>query len=155
MIIIVSACTAGVKCRYDESHRVNKKIVKLVSEKKALPLCPEVLGGRPVPRSPVEIVGGTGDDVIDGIARVKDKEGNDYTEEVIDGVEEFLKTVSRLNVKVVVMKTKSPTCGYGKIHDGTFSGILKAGNGVLAAALERRGIKIYTEDNLQDLPDTI
>lgn len=152
-MIIVSACLAGVCCRYDGTSKINKDIMKLVAERKAIPLCPEVLGGRKVPREQVEIINGTGEDVIDGKAFVKDKNGNDVTEEILNGVKEVLLTIERLNVKVVILKTKSPTCGFGKIYDGTFSSVLKDGNGVLAAALIRKNIKILTEENFFEFID--
>ncbi len=149
-MIVVSACIAGVSCRYDGTSRLQENILKLVAQRKAIPLCPEMLGGRKVPREPVEIINGTGEDVLDGKAFVKDKQGNDVTKEILLGVKEFVLTVERLGVKMVILKTKSPTCGYGKIFDGTFSNILKDGNGVLGAALKRKGIKIYTEENFME-----
>lgn len=152
-MIVVSACIAGVACRYDGTSRLNENILNLVAQRKAIPLCPEMLGGRKVPREPVEIVNGDGEDVLDGKAYVKDKNGNDVTEEILAGIKEFILTIERLNVKMVILKTKSPTCGYGKIFDGTFSNILKDGNGVLAAALKRKGITIYTEENFMEFYD--
>ncbi len=149
-MIVVSACIAGVSCRYDGTSRLQENILKLVAQRKAIPLCPEMLGGRKVPREPVEIINGTGEDVLDRKAFVKDKHGNDVTEEILQGVKEFVLTVERLGVKMVILKTKSPTCGYGKIYDGTFNNILKDGNGVLAAALKRKGITIYTEENFME-----
>lgn len=154
-MIIVSACIAGVSCRYDGTSRLNEKILKLVAEKKAIPLCPEILGGRKIPREPVEIINGNGEDVLDGKAYVKDKNGNDVTTEILTGVKEFLFTVERLGVKIVILKTKSPTCGSGKIYDGTFSNVLKDGDGVLVAALRQKGIKIYTEENFMEIYDSL
>ncbi len=152
-MIVVSACIAGVACRYDGTSKLNENILKLVAQRKAIPLCPEMLGGRKVPREPVEIINGDGEDVLDGKACVKDKNGNDVTQEILEGVKEFLLTIERLNVKMVILKTKSPTCGYGKIFNGTFKNELKQGNGVLAAALKRKGIKIYTEENFMEVYD--
>jgi uncharacterized protein YbbK (DUF523 family) len=154
-MILVSACLAGVRCRHDGSHKLVDKIQKLIATRKAIPLCPEIMGGRPIPRPPTEIVGGTGDDVISGRAKILDKEGNDVTAEVMDGAKEFVKSVKRMEIKAVILKSKSPSCGYGKIYDGTFSGTLKDGNGVVAAMLEREGIKIYNEDNCEELIETL
>lgn len=152
-MIVVSACIAGVECRYDGTSKLDENILKLVARRKAIPLCPEMLGGRKVPREPVEIINGDGEDVLDGKAFVKDKNGNDVTKEILDGIKEFMLTIDRLGVKMVILKTKSPTCGYGKIYDGTFNNVLKDGNGVLAAALKRKGITIYTEENFMQFYD--
>ncbi|MCE5300487.1 MAG: DUF523 domain-containing protein [Spirochaetia bacterium] len=150
-MILVSACLAGVKCRYDGEHRLVENIRQLTTTGRAMPLCPEVLGGRPIPREPVEITGGTGVDVLDGRAKVVDKNGGDHTQEILDGVTEFIKAVKRMNVTAVIMKTKSPACGAGRVYDGTFTGLLIDGDGVLTAALKREGIKIYTEENREEI----
>jgi len=150
-MILVSACLAGVKCRYDGRAKTDPAVRLLVAEKKAMPFCPDLLGGRRVPRNSVEIVGGTGADVLAGRARVKDKEGNDVTEETLAGVKEFIKTLHALNAEAVILKTKSPVCGFGEIYDGTFTGTLIEGNGVLGAALAMENIVIYTEYNIAEL----
>ena len=148
-MIIVSACLAGVNCRHDGKNRENPIIQKLISNHLAVPLCPEVLGGRPVPRVPCEITGGTAEQVLSGTAFVRDKNGKDVTAEVLDGVKIFMKAVARMNVTAVILKTKSPTCGRGKVHDGTFTGKMIDGNGVLTAALLKEGIRVYTEEDCE------
>lgn len=154
-MIIVSACLAGVNCRYDGCLLENKLIKKLVSARQAIPLCPEVMGGRPVPRAPAEIKGGTGEDVLTGKAGIIDREGRNVTQEVITGVNYVAAAAKRMNVRIFILKTKSPTCGYGQVFDGTFTGKLVPGNGVMAAALLREGIKIYTEHDCGGLIDEL
>jgi uncharacterized protein YbbK (DUF523 family) len=149
-MIIVSACLAGVNCRHDGKIIENKLIQKLVSRRLAIPLCPEVLGGRPVPRVACEIIGGTAEQVLTGTAYVRDKNGKDVTTEIQDGVKNVMKAVSRMNVTAVILKTKSPTCGKGKIFDGTFTGKMIDGVGVLTAALLNEGVKVYTEEDCAD-----
>ncbi|OPG99233.1 hypothetical protein B2I21_06340, partial [Chryseobacterium mucoviscidosis] len=78
-MILVSSCLAGVECRYNGSHSYVEKINKLVEEKKAVMACPELLGGFQTPREPAEIIGGTGEDVLDGKAVIKTQSGNDVT----------------------------------------------------------------------------
>ena len=146
-MIIVSACLAGVACRHDGTGRENELIQELAANRLAMPMCPEVLGGREIPRTPCEIQGGTGADVIAGRAKVTDKNGKDVTKEIMEGVNTVLKAVERMNVTAVILKSKSPTCGCGSIYDGSFSGKLIAGDGVLAAALKQKGVKVYTEEN--------
>lgn len=146
---MVSACLAGVNCRHDGKTIGNKLIQKLVGRRLATPLCPEVLGGRPVPRTACEISGGTGMQVLSGAAKVMDQNGIDVTAEIKDGVTNVMKAVRRMNITAVILKTKSPTCGKGKIHDGTFTGKTIDGNGVLTAALISEGIKVYTEEDCE------
>jgi uncharacterized protein YbbK (DUF523 family) len=144
---IASACLCGIKCRYDGKSCENKKIVELFINGEILPVCPEHLGGLTIPRNPVEIIGGDGKDVLNGKAYLLDKSGNlDCTKQFINGAEKVLRVVKNLGIKEAILKENSPSCGYGKIYDGTFLGRLKEGNGVLAQLLHENGIKIYSSD---------
>lgn len=143
-IILVSACLAGVNCRYDKKLKSDEKIIRLVVEGKAIPLCPEILGGLRTPRPATETINGDGKDVLNGKAKVKDKNGNDYTREFIAGAVKILKIAKILGIKKAILKSKSPSCGNNKIFDGTFSGNIIKGDGVLSALLKRHGIKIIS-----------
>ena len=48
-------------------------------------------------------------------------------------------------IEGAILKANSPSCGYGEIYDGTFSGKLKEGNGIFAQILENDKIRIITE----------
>jgi uncharacterized protein YbbK (DUF523 family) len=154
-MILISACLCGVNCRHDGRIIENEKLKKLAIRKKAIPLCPEVLGGRNVPRPPAEIIDGTAEDVINGSAKVKDISGKDVTNETITGVMYVVAAVKRLGIKKAILKTKSPTCGKGQIFDGTFSGKLIDGNGVLTTVLLKEGIEVFTEDNCENLVEAL
>lgn len=118
----------------------------MVDEGRAIPVCPEVLGGLPVPRSRYEIRDGIGEDVLSGSARVVASDGKDVTVAFIAGATRVLELAKKHGIKRAIMKSKSPSCGFGKIYDGTFAGILKRGNGVAAAMLIKNGISVTTED---------
>jgi len=150
-IFIVSACLAGVNCKYNGGNNEVPDIARLVSGGRAILVCPEQLGGLPTPRLPAEIVGGSGEDVLDGRCRIKNKEGNDVTEEFLKGAEEVLKIAKLAGATKAILKSKSPSCGCGKIYDGTFSGKLKPGNGVTAELLKRNGIDVRTEESKKAL----
>lgn len=117
----------------------------MVSEGKAIPICPEQLGGCPTPRGVVEIAGGTGADVLDGKCKVIRKNGEDTTEEFLKGAEEVLKIAKMVGATNAILKARSPSCGCGFVYDGTFSGKLIKGNGVTAELLLRNGIEVTTE----------
>ena len=104
MMILVSACLAGLDVKYNGSHNLNEKIKKWFDEKKAIPICPEVLGGLSIPREPAEIVGGEGEDVLDGHAKVITNNGIDVTEQFIKGANETLKIALDLNATMVILK---------------------------------------------------
>lgn len=143
---IVSGCFAGIACRYDQKHNRVNEIQKLVREGKAVPVCPEQMGGLPTPRNPAEIVGGDGYDVLDGKARVMDNQGNDVTEAFLAGAREALNMAKAVGAKEAILKEKSPSCGSCAIYDGTFSKSKKAGVGVTTALLRRHGIRVTSEE---------
>ena len=55
MPIAVSACLLGEPCRYDGKSRPCEDVLKLHDACEMVPVCPEVLGGLPVPHAPCEI----------------------------------------------------------------------------------------------------
>lgn len=139
---IVSSCLAGIQCRYDGSHCANGVVKKLVETGEALPLCPEVLGGLPIPRKPCEII------QKEGGQRVISKDGRDVTEYFVKGADKVVKIAKILGVKKVILQSRSPSCGFGQIYDGTFSGKLISGKGITAQRLIEKGISIYNENNI-------
>jgi len=137
-MIIVSACLAGIKCRYDGLDNACQKIIELVKRGEALPLCPEQLGGLSTPRIPAEIIKD----------RVINFQGIDITENFIIGAAETLKIAKMINCKLAILKQRSPSCGFGQIYDGSHSNKLIPGNGITAQLLNNNGINIRTEYDL-------
>jgi uncharacterized protein YbbK (DUF523 family) len=145
---LVSACLLGIRCNWkgDESY-LDHKVLALAGEGLLLPVCPEQLGGLPTPRSPQEIQGGDGEAVLDGRAKVVNREGVDVTARFIRGAEETLKIARLLGVTEFVGKSGSPSCSCNWIYDGSFSGGRVPGKGVTAALLGRHGIRLTSEDD--------
>ena len=135
-MIVVSACLAGEKCRYDVRSCPDEMVLKLVAEHKAILVCPECLGGLPSLRSPSEIKGN----------KVISKEGFDRTEEFKQGALRALAIAQENNCHLAVFKSKSPSCGINRIYDGTFSGTLTKGNGVAAQLFLDHGIQVIDEN---------
>ena len=133
---IVSACLAGIECRYDCKSQERVDIVEMVKNGDAIPLCPEQLGGLSTPRTPAEIQG----------ERVIAKDGKDVTENYMRGAEEALKMTQLVNADEALLKSKSPMCGCGKIYDGSYSGNLIDGDGVFTKLLKKNGIKVTSVD---------
>ncbi len=137
-MILVSACLVGLNCKYNGKNNYNEKIFELVKEGKAIPICPEQLGGLTTPRKPSEIK------YINGERRVINIDGVDVTEEYEKGAKEVLELAKKLNVTKVILKDRSPACGKGKIYDGTFTGNLKDDNGILADLLIKNNIEVIS-----------
>ncbi|WP_432356035.1 DUF523 domain-containing protein [Sporosarcina sp. A2] len=154
-MILVSSCLAGLQVRYNGTHCLNHRISKLIEEGQAIPVCPELLGGFSTPREPAEIIGGNGEDVLDGKAKVVEKSGKDVTELYIKGAYTTLKKAKDVNATVVVLKEYSPSCGSSTIYNGKFLGEKVAGNGVTTALLRRNGLQVISEEQFADNFDEI
>lgn len=147
-MIIVSSCLAGMKVRYNGTDCLDASLQKLLDEGKAAAVCPELLGGFATPREPAEITGGSGGDVLDGIAKVIDRCGNDVTGMYIEGAYQTLDKVREYGASVVVLKENSPSCGSSMIYNGEFTGVKIPGQGVTSALLRRNGIEVISEEQL-------
>lgn len=146
-MILVSGCLCGINCKYNGGNNLNEEIRKLLMSGKAIPVCPEQLGGQETPRPPHEIINGTGSDVLEGKAIVGGQDGEDVTDKFIKGAEETLRIAKECDAKVAILKARSPSCGLGSIYNGSFDGSKRDGNGVTAELLIKNGIKVYTEEN--------
>lgn len=145
VMILVSSCLAGLNVRYDGKNCLYEKIRELIDEEKAVSVCPEVLGGLSIPREPAEIIGGNGEDVLDGKARVVNVSGQDVTAEFLKGAYVALEKSKEIGARLIILKERSPSCGSSMIYDGQFSGRKIAGNGVTSALLKRHGFRVVSE----------
>lgn len=139
--ILVSACLLGISCRYDGKSKPVDAVIALKDKYELIPVCAEVLGGLPTPRIGAEIVGN----------KVLRRDGYDVTYEYHKGASEALKIAIKNDCKIAILKSKSPSCGKGKIYDGTFKRVLTDGNGVLANLLIENGIKVLSETEIDNL----
>jgi uncharacterized protein YbbK (DUF523 family) len=144
---LVSACLAGCLCRYDQQPVACDPIRTLIEKGRALPICPEQMGGLPTPRPPAEIVEGTGEDVLDGRARVVDCHGRDVTDAFLAGARETLKLAQLVGATEAILKERCPSCSSGAIYDGSFSGAQRPGQGVTAALLRRHGVRVESDES--------
>lgn len=137
---LISACLIGVDCKYSGGNNLisEEKLEKLKSEYELIPVCPEVFGGLPTPRTPAERVG---DKVIS-------KDGKDVTAEYEKGAAAAELLAKTFGAEIAFLKENSPSCGSGKIYDGTFSGTLTDGDGVTAEKLKKNGITVIGESKI-------
>lgn len=140
MKIAVSACLVGKNTKYDGTNNYNKAVMEYLKDKEYILICPEVAGGLPTPRIPSE--------------RVKDKvinkENIDVTHNFIIGASKTLEELKKQNIELVVVKSKSPSCGYKQIYDGSFTGTIIEGNGVFTELAVKNGIQILTEKDIEN-----
>ncbi|MEG0797420.1 MAG: DUF523 domain-containing protein [Acidaminococcaceae bacterium] len=140
-IVLVSACLLGFTCRYDGKAQRVEAVQSLANKYRLLPICPERLGGLTVPRPPAEIRGG----------RVYNNRDEEVTDYFLRGAKLVGKLAQRYECKAAVLKANSPSCGYGYIYDGTFTGRKIEGNGLTATHLLKLGLKLVNENTLAQL----
>lgn len=141
MKILISACLLGLPCRYDGASKPQPWVAALAQRHELVPVCPEQLGGLPTPREPSERREG----------HVVMRTGADVTEQYRRGAEAALALCRLLGCEAAILKERSPSCGHGKIYDGTFSGTLTKRDGVTAELLLRSGIRVYGESRAEEL----
>ena len=136
--ILCSACLLGLSCRYDGNSRPNNKVIELIKDYILIPVCPEQLGGLPTPRECSEISG----------TKVFTKSGRDVTQNFVHGAKQTLYIAKLLGIKKAILKQYSPSCGCGKIYDGSFSGKIIEGDGVTTKLLKEEGIFVVSDEEL-------
>ena len=139
MKIMVSACLAGENCKYNGGNNRNEKIIELISQNEAVLVCPEVLGGLPTPRIPAEIVDGT----------VINRDGISVDMEYRRGAEETLRIAEQEKPDIVILQSRSPSCGVNQRYDGTFSGTRIDATGITAELLIKNGFRVIDIEDLQ------
>lgn len=138
--VLVSACLAGHACRYDGGTTPHPYVLRLLEQGRVVAVCPEELGGLPTPREPVELCAG----------RAMSRSGRDVTPEFLTGVRRSLDIALAAGCRVAILKSRSPCCGLGRVYDGSFSGVLVPGDGMLAARLKAQGFALCTDEDLPE-----
>ena len=139
MKIGISACLTGYNVRYNGSNKLNKELLKLLEGHELIVICPEFRAGFSIPHKPLEIKDG----------QVITSDGKFVTEKLNKGSLLCLEKIK--DCDFLILKSKSPSCGYKKIYDGTFSNTLTDGNGIFTQLCINNGLKIYTENDLEEI----
>lgn len=138
MKILVSACLLGENCKYNGGNNYSAVLAAFLEGHDVIPVCPEVLGGLPVPRYPCEIVNGV----------VLRQDGVSCDREYHLGAEKALEIAKKEQVDLAVLQSRSPSCGVRQIYDGSFSKKLIDGQGVFAEMLIREGFPVKDIEEL-------
>lgn len=114
-----------------------------VKEGGVISICPEMAGGLPTPRPPAEIQK----------AKVVTIDGDDVTLQYIAGAKKALVLIQAHHIRVAILKARSPSCGSKQIYDGTFSRKLIEGMGITAALLNKHGVLVFDENQIDKALD--
>ena len=140
MRILVSACLLGENCKYNGGNNYNPAVAEFVKDKEVLPICPEMMAGMGCPRIPIEIV--------DGV--LMDRDGNNVDAAMRKAVEQAMEMIREEDIQCAVLQSRSPTCGVNQIYDGSFTGKLIEGSGVLAQALKLVGYRVVDAEDIKN-----
>ena len=138
MKIMVSACRAGENCKYSGGNNRNDRVMALFGENEIIPVCPEIMGGLPVPRSPAEIVNGT----------VINRDGVSVDREYRLGAQMVLEIAEKEQPDLIILQSRSPSCGVKRRYDGTFSGKLIDRPGITAELLLSHGFRVMDVEDI-------
>lgn len=143
--ILLSHCFLGENVRYNsEIITFNSPLIKLwQQQKRIIAICPEVAGGLTVPREPAEQQAHN-DEVIT-------ISGSNVSKQFNKGANQALALCQQHNIRFAVLKESSPSCGSTLIYDGSFSNKKIAGQGITSKLLTKAGIKVFSENNLNEL----
>lgn len=141
-MIGISSCLCGINCKYNGKNNLNPIFLELLNSGLAVPICPEQLGGLKTPRVPAEIKKD-----FKGNLQVVTKNNIDVTKEYELGAKRALDILKALGITKVILRRRSPSCGYGEIYDGTFTGTITKGNGVTVDLFLKNGIEVITDDD--------
>ena len=141
MKIMVSACLAGENCKYNGGSNRNEKVLRLIKDNEAIPVCPEQMGGLPTPRVPSEIK--------EGVVTARD--GRSVDKEFRSGAAKCLEIALRERPDMIVLQSRSPSCGVKQRYDGTFTGTLMEGAGVTAQLLMENGFRCIDVEDLVEI----
>ncbi|WP_072680578.1 DUF523 domain-containing protein [Arcobacter sp. LA11] len=154
MKILISSCLLGEDVRYDGENSsiaygssftfAQKELfMDILCENEIYSFCPEVSGGLPTPREAAEIISRTKPFIV------QTKEKTDVTINFLIGAKNAFELCQSEDIKVALLKSKSPSCGNEKIYDGTFSGNLIEGQGLTAKLLIENGVVVFNENQLE------
>lgn len=138
MVIAVSACLLGENCKYNGGNNYSEKVRAFCEGHEVIPICPEVMGGLPTPRVPVEIVNGV----------VTNKEGKIVDKEFRSGAEAAFNKIMDAGVEVCILQSRSPSCGVKEVYDGSFTGKKIPEMGVFAQKVSETSIKMIDVEDL-------
>ncbi|MCF6189017.1 MAG: DUF523 domain-containing protein [Cocleimonas sp.] len=151
--ILISACLLGNPVRYDGTDLLidHPLLQQWKKEGRLISICPEVAGGLSTPRAPAEIVGKNGASVLLSDTQVINNVGEDVTKAFVFGANKALQLAKANHCIAAVLTERSPSCGSNLIYDGSFSGARKSGMGVTTALLEKNGIRVFNQYQLEKL----
>lgn len=138
MTILVSACLMGENCKYSGGNNYSERVRQFTQGHRVITVCPEVMGGLPIPRVPAEIVNGT----------VINRQGQSVDEAFRRGARAAMAIAEKEKIDLAILQSRSPSCGSKEIYDGSFTGSKIPGQGIFAKMLMNAGYRVIDVEDL-------
>ena len=136
-MVLVSSCVMGKNCKYNGGNNYNSRVMEFLKDKEVIEICPELLGDLPNPRPSAELV--------DGV--VMSIDGENVDKAYRHAVELAMREIENVDIDLVILQSRSPTCGVNQVYDGSFTGRLIKGQGLFAQALIMAGYKVVDAED--------
>ena len=138
MKVLVSACLLGRNCKYNGGSNLAPRVVEFLRDKEVVEVCPELLAGLGVPRTPIELLGDT----------AWDRDGRNVDGCLRTAVAGVVAELDLASIDCAVLQSRSPTCGVNQVYDGSFTGRLIAGSGIFTRALRDAGVRVIDAEDI-------
>lgn len=139
MKVLVSSCILGRNCKYNGGNNLNSNVIKFLKDKEVVEICPELLANMPIPRPSAELVKGIVTDIY----------GNNVDDSYQHASQLALEKIKDIEIDLVILQSRSPTCGVNQIYDGSFTNKLIEGQGLFAKALIQAGYKVLDSEEFK------
>ncbi len=140
--VLVSSCLLGEPVRYDGKPKYieHSFLTTLKNANQLISVCPEIIGGLPIPRPAAEIKA----DKVINIVQV------DVTEQFENGAKQVLELLFKHQIKMAILKARSPSCGNLEVYDGNFCNQIVPGAGITAKLLIKNGCMVFNEEQIDN-----
>jgi len=145
--LLISGCLFGDDVRYDgknSSLHKDELFNKIKQKVELIPFCPEVEGGLPTPR-PASEIQSTNPYILKNIY------GEDTTKYFLKGAQKTLELCLQNDIKIALLKSKSPSCSNDTSYNGKFNKTLLKQFGVTAELLIKNNVLVFNENELEQL----
>jgi uncharacterized protein YbgA (DUF1722 family)/uncharacterized protein YbbK (DUF523 family) len=140
----VSSCLVGEKVRWNGEHKQDRFVREVLAGYfEYIPVCPEVEVGMGIPRETVALYG-----TLEKPRMISRKTQTDWTKEMRHYIKGRIHQLTRDDLCGYIFKSKSPSCGLGRVpvHTEVGSSRVRHGNGMFADAFIEKFPWVPTED---------
>ena len=144
----ISSCLLGERVRYDGGHKQDHFLTDVIGRHvEWVAVCPEFEIGLGVPREPVQLERKSGEIRLVSIETRADHTKTDHTKTMLRWSKRRLEELHRDNLSGYILKSRSPSCGIGRVPIRQENGAREGnGRGLFAKGLLERFENLPVEE---------